>query len=241
MVRGAGGFWWVHNDSGDGPYLYAVADSGKLLAKVTVTGATNVDWEDLAAGPCPDDRGRCLYIGDIGNNRLTRKDLKIYVIREPEPTTREVNVLTVLPVRFPQKPANSEALIYDPKSRLLLIVTKEFSGRSRVLSRSLDPGEPLLRPVAEFDLSNRELGDNLVTGAALDSTATAFLLRTYGTAFLWKRTPLESWNHLFHRTPQAIPLASEPQGEAIAFGAGEQEFYTLSEEKPVLLFYSCAP
>src|SRR5438874_9337753 len=44
------GVFWTHNDSGDGPYLYATDRKGRALAKFTVSGATNVDWEDIAAG-----------------------------------------------------------------------------------------------------------------------------------------------------------------------------------------------
>ena len=38
---------WTHNDSSDRPRLFAVAPDGRLLAAVAVTGAENVDWEDM--------------------------------------------------------------------------------------------------------------------------------------------------------------------------------------------------
>src|SRR3954465_12348967 len=54
--------YWVHNDSGNPPCLFAVRRDGTLVRKYTV-GVPNVDWEDIAA----DDRGH-LYLGEIGNN-----------------------------------------------------------------------------------------------------------------------------------------------------------------------------
>ena len=42
-----------HNDSGDGPSLYAIDISGKLLGTVPVANAMARDWEDISAGPCP--------------------------------------------------------------------------------------------------------------------------------------------------------------------------------------------
>ena len=66
----------THNDSGDKPILYFVNLKGKLIHKVIVNNANNVDWEDITK----DDKGN-IYIADIGNNSNQRKDLKIYKIK----------------------------------------------------------------------------------------------------------------------------------------------------------------
>ena len=63
------------NDSGDGPFIYLIKDDGSVFHKMFVAGAKNVDWEDLSSD---DD---FLYIGDIGNNRNQRKDLKVYRVQ----------------------------------------------------------------------------------------------------------------------------------------------------------------
>jgi hypothetical protein len=76
--RRQAGVFWVHNDSGDVPRLFAVDRAGALLATVAVRGAEHVDWETLAI----DDDGH-LFICDVGNNRSDRRDLTIYVVREP--------------------------------------------------------------------------------------------------------------------------------------------------------------
>ncbi|WP_339661149.1 T9SS type A sorting domain-containing protein [uncultured Polaribacter sp.] len=65
----------TNNDNGDEAYLYEIDSlSGILNRRITVTNATNVDWEDLA------DDETYIYISDTGNNKGTRKDLKIYRI-----------------------------------------------------------------------------------------------------------------------------------------------------------------
>ncbi|MFO0950915.1 MAG: hypothetical protein U0835_07120 [Isosphaeraceae bacterium] len=56
------GVFWVHNDSGNPPRLFAVRVDGSLIREYAVQ-APNVDWEDIAV----DDEGH-LYLGDIGNN-----------------------------------------------------------------------------------------------------------------------------------------------------------------------------
>lgn len=68
---GPDSLWWL-NDSGDSPTLYLTNRVGEIKEKIRLP-IKNVDWEDLTG----DDQGR-LYIGDFGNNRSLRKDLKIY-------------------------------------------------------------------------------------------------------------------------------------------------------------------
>jgi hypothetical protein len=65
----------THNDSGDDAYLYELDSlTGILNRRITITNATNVDWEDLT------DDETYIYISDSGNNKGKRKDLKIYRI-----------------------------------------------------------------------------------------------------------------------------------------------------------------
>ncbi|MEO6810963.1 MAG: hypothetical protein ABI353_17770, partial [Isosphaeraceae bacterium] len=46
------GVFWVHNDSGNPPALFAVRRDGSLIQEFAV-GVPNVDWEDVAT----DDNG----------------------------------------------------------------------------------------------------------------------------------------------------------------------------------------
>ena len=62
------GAYWTHNDSGGGPFIYALDTNGETLGTFRVNGATNRDWEDIAAGPGPQHGRSYLYIGDIGDN-----------------------------------------------------------------------------------------------------------------------------------------------------------------------------
>lgn len=78
-------FWTVSDSSGT-PRIVPIRSTG-LLAQVgslgvTVTGATNLDWEALAH----DDAGN-LFIGDVGNNLSRRRELHIYRFPEPQPNS----------------------------------------------------------------------------------------------------------------------------------------------------------
>lgn len=62
------------NDSGDGPFLYFLNSGGAIKHKMYVSGANNIDWEDITYD------GKNVYVGDIGNNLNHRRDLIIYKI-----------------------------------------------------------------------------------------------------------------------------------------------------------------
>ncbi len=65
----------THNDSGDSANLYEIDSlTGNLLRTISITNATNIDWEDIT-----EDKNH-IYIGDFGNNNGTRTDLTIYKI-----------------------------------------------------------------------------------------------------------------------------------------------------------------
>tara|TARA_B100001758_G_C18337670_1_gene572542 strand:- start:149 stop:1006 length:858 start_codon:yes stop_codon:yes gene_type:complete len=66
------GVYFSINDSGDDSFVYLIKDDGSVLHKMFVSGAENIDWEDLSSD------GDFLYIGDIGNNQNQRKDLMVY-------------------------------------------------------------------------------------------------------------------------------------------------------------------
>src|SRR3982751_2335002 len=58
------GVYWTHNDSGDGPNIYAFNEKGQNLGTFRVSNAQNDDWEDIAE--YRDPSGTCfIYIGDI--------------------------------------------------------------------------------------------------------------------------------------------------------------------------------
>ena len=70
----AGNFLWSFNDGGGAAAIYRIDTlTNTVLQTVTLSGATNVDWEDITFD------GNYFYIGDFGNNANgARTDLKIY-------------------------------------------------------------------------------------------------------------------------------------------------------------------
>ena len=124
------GVYWVHNDSGNPPALFAVKRDGTLIREYRINVA-NVDWEDIAT----DDHGH-LYIGEIGNNDSRLPLRAIYQVDEPDPS-KEGEILLRLKkasyYRFPPKEAfDAEALMVDPKSGELAIIDKTDAGNPQI-------------------------------------------------------------------------------------------------------------
>ena len=64
---------WTHNDSGGKPVLYGLdTTTFEVVQRLTLVNAKNKDWEDV----CTD--GENVYVGDFGNNKGRRKNLRIY-------------------------------------------------------------------------------------------------------------------------------------------------------------------
>ncbi|NKB32598.1 MAG: hypothetical protein GKR91_05820 [Pseudomonadales bacterium] len=111
--------YWVHNDSGDAPRLFALNGEGKVLIPPFLNGqyhgeetergkeswpglivelAANIDWEDIAVAD-----GN-IYIADMGNNGNARRDLGIYVLTEPNPRAIfRARPLQFIPVAYPDQ------------------------------------------------------------------------------------------------------------------------------------------
>jgi hypothetical protein len=55
------------------------------------------------------------------------------------------------------------------------------------------------------------------------------VIRTYSSAFLFRRQPGESVSAALRRAPRQLPTAREQQGEALGFAHDDAAFVTISE------------
>jgi len=217
------GVYWSHNDSGDGPYLYATDSTGRDLGAVRVGRAGAVDWEDLTAGPCVVVPGRCLYAADIGDNGRRRAHVVVYRLREPAPprgpadTARTVPLLDSLVLVYPDHPHDAEALALTPAGAVLL-VTKDRFGPAVLYRTSASPGTGTrtLKQVGALPIETSLLTGRLSTGAALSPDGMLLVIRTYVSLHFFRlrgdSLPLPL------NPPRGIPIpVLEPQGEGVAF------------------------
>lgn len=233
------GVFWVHNDSGHKARVYAMDQTGKRLASWKLKKVSDVDWEDVAVGPCAADKpgSACVYLADTGDNRGDRQD--IVILRWPEPLTMpqpgEDETLKVrgeveqFHVKLPTGPEDVEAMAVLPDARVILW-SKRSDGTSHVFR--VTPGQPTAESLGTLRLDvGVDAGDAGRKGEALRVTAADLhpdgkhlVLRTYG------RLQVADVGALLAGPAEAAasgwagvrwtqwPVPDEPQGEAAAWG-----------------------
>ena len=132
--RSTPGAYWTHNDSGDGPFIYAFDTRGDSFGVFRVNGAEARDWEDIAAGPGPQANKSYLYIGDIGDNDAKRDEIVVYRVAEPTLTATTRKLTKVRPgstepaeairLKYPDGKHDAEALLVHPTTGNIYIVNK---------------------------------------------------------------------------------------------------------------------
>jgi hypothetical protein len=168
---------WTLNDSGGKAALYQIDErNGRILKTLTITNARNKDWEDIAY----DDT--YVYIGDVGNNRGNRKDLKIYKI--PRAALRSQKSVRAEVIHFKyndQKNFKSrpnkhnydcEAMIAH-NGKLYLFSKNWGNKKTRLYELSSHAGKHTAKHLSTFNIQG------MVTGASINKELNILLLTTY--------------------------------------------------------------
>ncbi|MEU6088913.1 WD40 repeat domain-containing protein [Streptomyces sp. NPDC047085] len=199
------GIYWTHNDSDDGPYIYAVdSATGKTVATLTLRGIGSPrDVEAISIGP--DNQ---IYVGDIGDN-LGGKWPYVWIYRLPEPKVLKDETVraTQYVVKYSDGPRDAESLIVHPKTGRVYIIDKKedgghlFEGPAQ-LSTS---GANIFKPVAPVDL--------WATDAAFSPNGRQLAVRGYfgGISYDWNGGRIKRKGRL------DVPL--QGQGESLSYSA----------------------
>lgn len=178
------GVRFTHNDSGDGPRLFAFDAAGTDLGAFAVTGAGHRDWEDLAFGPCAEADG-CLFVGDVGDNAAERATVTVFRVPEPQVgVAAETAAAVQLDLTYPDGARDVEALLVDPRTGDLFLVEKSDTLAARVVvlrgAGSLAAGAHPLEDLGAMEFAG------LATGGDFDPTGGEATVRTYaGQALRW--------------------------------------------------------
>ncbi|MFJ9867334.1 WD40 repeat domain-containing protein [Streptomyces sp. NPDC101165] len=199
------GIYWTHNDSDDGPYIYAVdSATGKTVATVTLRGVGSPrDVEAISIGP--DNQ---IYVGDIGDN-LDGTWPYIWIYRLPEPKVLKDQTVraTQYVVKYSDGARNAESLVVHPKTgRVYIIDKKEDGGHLYEGPAQLSTaGANIFKPVAAVDL--------WATDAAFSPNGRQLAVRGYfgGVYYDWNGGKIKRAGRL------DVPL--QGQGESVSYSA----------------------
>jgi hypothetical protein len=224
------GVFWTHND-GPRSHLFAFRMDGALLADFNFGGAP-LDVEDIATGPGPDASHEYIYLGDVGSNSATRDTIAIYRVQEPavdpnwvsEPVAQDI-VATTFFLKYPDGTYDCEAIFVDPLDNTLYVATKQ-TGTCRIYAFPVSQLIPNQTHNLQFLLA---IAFDRVNAGDISRDGKTMALRRGGRANGWIRNEGETIAQTLARDPTRIPLATEPNGEAIAFLPDNSGYITLSE------------
>ena len=245
------GVLWATNDSGDTPRLFAMSDAGAPLGTFAVPGAEAIDWEDLATGPGPDPAKSYIYIADIGDNAAARDHVTVYRVAEPDSAPSGVDDILdgaeAIQLVYPDGPEDAEALFVDPVTTDVFIITKQLSGQSKVLRAATVGAVPAVPLTMEqvgaivvpatppYDPNaTMALPSTMVTGADISPDGRTVLVRTYQQVLAFERAEGQTVGDALAGPPCSAPQVAEPQGEAIAFSATGDRYFTAGETQLAL-------
>ncbi|MEM0994717.1 MAG: hypothetical protein AAGI49_16915 [Bacteroidota bacterium] len=204
--------YWL-NDSGNAPAIYLTNGKGTLLKTINLP-IKNVDWEDLAN----DDNGN-LYIGDFGNNRNKRKDLKIYIYNF------QTASLDSISYEYPDQqafPPPAEAQNFDMEGFVwhrdsLHLFSKNKMNKGNYYTKHY-------RLAAKAGQQQLDLQDSIylkkrvVTAAAIHPNGQEMALLTYNMRAVWNILPsIKVSIYTFHDFSGSNFFATEPQRKKVWF------------------------
>jgi hypothetical protein len=231
---------YTHNDSGDVPRFFAMTRTGGDLGGIVVTGAGQIDWEDMAVGPCAGGAGSCLYFADFGDNMMQRAVYALY--RTPEPAKigsgvpHEPLLAEIFPFMYPDGSRNAETLLVHPATGAVTVLTKVHQGASPVFEVPM----PLTPGRAATLIRAGEIappaGMPRYTGGAVHPKGRGVLLRTYTNLLFHPMREGETVAQALAGAPCEVPVADEAQGETVAWLPSGDAYITLSEGEGATIY-----
>ena len=170
---------WTHNDSGGKPILYGLDTATfEVVQRITLVNSRNNDWEDVFTD------GENVYVGDFGNNKGKRKDLRIYTFPLKDIPSEGDASLTADSICFrfaDQTVFNYERHQHDfdceamfATNEYLYLFSKGWAtGTTRLYRLAKTPGDQVAAVVNGFD------SKGLITGADYDRKTRTLVLVGY--------------------------------------------------------------
>jgi len=241
--RSTPGAYWTHNDSGDGPFIYAFDTRGDSLGIFRVTGAQAFDWEDMAAGPGPDANKSYLYLGDIGDNNEARDEVVVYRVPEPalSATTRKLSKVRpgstepaeAIRLKYPDGKHDAEALLVHPTTGNIYIVNKVPIANPAVYEAAapFTIGKlVVMRRIGEIHVPS--IFGGVITGGSISPDGRRVALCDYFQGYeIVLPAGSRDFNELWKQKMIGFDLGKRKQGESITYRLDGKAFLATSEGK----------
>jgi hypothetical protein len=213
-------FIWTHNDSDGDATLYKIDTFGNLLKSLFIKNVKNSDWEDLTQD------GVNYFIGDFGNNSNNRKDLKIYIIQNPDSVKGDSTDAEIISFSYENQnsfPPKNDQLNFDTEAfvylnHYLYLFTKNrtepFTGYTYLYKLPSLPGNYTASLIDSFKTGTGFKEQWWITAADLSPDNKKLALLSSDKLFLF--TDFEDDN-FFKGQNMMVDLGSFTQKEGLVF------------------------
>ena len=238
--------FWTHNDSGDEAFIYAFNEKGKKLGTWKVSGAENVDWEDIAT--LKDKSGVCfLYIGDFGNNKRTRGELTIFRVKEPQisgenkssskKNPNETEPTQKIKFTYPDIRHDAETLLIHPETGDIYIISKRMSGAAGVYKLKANYSLEKTNTLEKLaDLSIPAVPNGLLTGGDISPDGKRIIVCDYFNGYeIVLPEKAKNFDEIWKQEPKIVELGKREVGEAVGYSADGKSIFATSERNNELI------
>jgi len=199
---------WTHNDSGDGPRIFAISRKGVTRSVLQIENASANDWEDIASGP-----RHTLWIGDIGDNGRRRGQITVYRIKEPKNLERSSVRATRFDLEYPDGAHDAEGMMVHPRTGRVFVISKA-KGNAGIYR-----APKVLRAGKVNQLKRVGSAPDIVTAAGFSPNGKRFVLGTYTAAYVYKRLGGKGRRVETPKTNQGESLTVSRSSRAILIGS----------------------
>lgn len=230
----------THNDSGNLPQLYEIDTLSLAITRtVNISNALNVDWEDIAQ----DDT--YIYIGDIGNNNGTRKDLTVYRVLKEEYNTLDTVTADKIIYAYDDQTSFVDSGNSDWDAEAMFVLDNQLI----ILTKQWDSGGTVsyFLPILPGNYSATKLDsyfiDGLVTGASYNPDSGKLLIIGYSsllTPFLYQLKGLTSTSIFGGEVTNLNVTMGNAQVEGITYVSENRYFFSseLFKREVLLIEYN---
>jgi len=171
----------------------------------------------------------------------------VYRVAEPAvattastPPPQTLTAVAALDHVYPDGPHDAEAVLVDPVSGELIVVTKELSGTAQVFRAPANLVAGSTTTLAQVATVSLGLG-RPVTAADVSPAGDVVALRTYSSVAMFPRPAGGALAQAFAQPSCAGAVATEAQGEALGFTRDGRGYVTASEGASPPLHRFAAP
>lgn len=225
--------FWTHNDSGNSPTVFEISKTtGDLIQSIKIDGLKNVDWEELASDSL------FIYIGDMGNNNGSRKNLVIYKIDKSELTPGDTVHPASIQFYYPEQKKfitrdqhnfDCEAMIAYGDSLYLFTKNRGDLGTDVYRLPKVPGSYPALH-INHFNTGGLVTGADILPGDQNRMVLVCY--KIHGMRFesyLWWFTGFKGVD-FFNANKVRVPLARDLQSEAVLIDSDSTAVITNEEE-----------